>query len=191
MRLIPLGRPASRCALGAACFTYALGAALSLTGQAGQLRSVTEGVYSAGQAARGQQVYQAQCAECHGKAMEGTIGPPLVGDGFLSNWSARSLASLVDKIQKTMPFNLPASLSLQQSTDLAAYMLQIGTFPAGGAKRSCARRRHFRWRVSSSARRKPCRADESHRFSQFEYHLQRSGQGSRCAAEKAAGLLTV
>jgi hypothetical protein len=88
-------------------------------------------VYSAGQAARGQQIYQAQCAECHGKAMEGTVGPPLAGDSFLSNWSARPLASLVDKIQKTMPFNLPASLSRQQSTDLAAYMLQAGKFPAG------------------------------------------------------------
>ena len=37
--------------------------------------------------------------------------PPLAGDSFLSNWSARPLANLVDKIQKTMPFNLPGSLS--------------------------------------------------------------------------------
>jgi mono/diheme cytochrome c family protein len=69
--------------------------------------------------------------ECHGKTMEGTIGPPLAGESFLSNWSARPLANLVDKIQKTMPFNLPGSLSRQQSADLAAYMLQVGKFPAG------------------------------------------------------------
>jgi mono/diheme cytochrome c family protein len=118
--------------------TYALGTALSLTGQAGQLRSVTEGVYSAGQAARGQQIYQAQCAECHGSAMEGAAGPPLVGDSFLSNWSARPLADLVDKIQKTMPFNLAGNLSRQQSTDLAADILRAGKFAAGQAELSDA-----------------------------------------------------
>jgi len=137
MRLIPLGPVAIRCTLGVAFCAYALVGAFALTGQA-QLRSVTEGVYSAGQAARGQQMYQAQCAECHGNAMEGTIGPPMVGDSFLSNWSERPLANLVDKIQKTMPFNLPGSLSRPQSTDLAAYILQAGKFPAGQAELSDA-----------------------------------------------------
>jgi hypothetical protein len=63
--------------------------------------------------------------------MEGTTGPPLVGDSFLSNWSGRPLANLIDKIEKTMPFNQPMSLSWQQSADLAAYILQTGKFPAG------------------------------------------------------------
>ena len=131
MRLISWGPAALRHALGVTSWAYALVAVFSLTGHAGQSRSVTEGVYSAGQAARARQIYQAQCAECHGNAMEGTIGPPLVGENFLSNWSARPLAELVDKIQKTMPFNLPQSLSRQQSTDLTAYILQAGKFPAG------------------------------------------------------------
>jgi len=68
--------------------------------------------------------------------MEGASGPPLVGDGFLANWSAQTLANLIDKIQKTMPFNLPGSLSRNQSTDLAAYVLQAGRFPAGQAELS-------------------------------------------------------
>ena len=110
---------------------YVLAGVFSLGGHAGQLRSMTERVYSAEQAARGQQVYQAQCAACHGKLMEGTSGPPLVGNGFLSNWSARPLANLVDKIQKTMPFSQPGSLSREQSIDVVAYMLQAGKFPAG------------------------------------------------------------
>src|ERR1700674_66255 len=113
---------------------YALPGALLLSGQAPPVRSITEGVYAVGQAARGQQLYKAQCAACHGNAMEGTSGPPLAGDGFLSNWSARPLENLVDKIQKTMPFNLPGSLSRSQSTDLAAYVLQAGKFPAGSAE---------------------------------------------------------
>jgi mono/diheme cytochrome c family protein len=110
---------------------YAFGVALSVAGQTQQLRSITEGVYSSGQAIRGQEIYKTQCANCHGNAMEGPVGPPLVGDGFLSAWSARPLANLVDKIEKTMPFNLPATLSRQQSTDLVAYILQVGKFPAG------------------------------------------------------------
>ena len=138
MRLIPLGPAAIRCRLGVASCAYVLVGAFALTGHAGQSRSLTEGVYSAGQAARGQQIYQPQCAECHGNAMEGTVGPPLVGDSFLSNWSARPLAHLVDKIQKTMPFNLPGSLSRPQSADLAAYILQAGKFPAGQVELSDA-----------------------------------------------------
>ena len=127
--MVRLGR--FRYARGAGFCGYALCGALLLTGQAPQMRSITEGVYSAGQAARGQQLYTTQCAGCHGKAMEGTNGPPLVGDSFLSNRSAQPLTALVDKIQKTMPFNLPGSLSRSQSTDLAAYILQAGKFPAG------------------------------------------------------------
>ncbi|HSP66265.1 MAG TPA: cytochrome c [Bryobacteraceae bacterium] len=123
-------------------FRYVLGAAFcgyTLLGPLwlmGQVRSVAEGVYSAGQASRGQQLYTSQCAACHGNAMEGASGPPLAGDSFLSNWSARPLASLVDKIQKTMPFNLPGSLSRSQSTDVSAYVLQAGKFPPGQAELS-------------------------------------------------------
>jgi len=130
-RLIPLRRQGLRCVLGAAFCGYALLEVLLLAGQTPQARSVTEGVYSVGQAARGQQLYKAQCTACHGNAMEGTSGPPLVGDSFLSNWSSKSLENLNDKIQKTMPFNLPGSLSRSQSTDLTAYVLQAGKFPAG------------------------------------------------------------
>jgi S-disulfanyl-L-cysteine oxidoreductase SoxD len=122
--------------MGAALCGYALLGALSLTGQAPRVRSITEGAYSVGQAARGQQLYKAQCAGCHGNAMEGTAGPPLAGDDFLSNWSAQPLANLVGKIQKTMPFNLPGSLSRSQATDLAAYILQAGKFPSGQAELS-------------------------------------------------------
>ena len=103
----------------------------AFTSYAGQSPSIAQGVYSTAQATRGQEIYNAQCADCHGKALEGAIGPPLVGDAFLSNWSGRSLASLVDKTQKTMPFNSPGSLSPQQSKDLVAYILQAGKFPAG------------------------------------------------------------
>src|SRR5262249_33729948 len=62
---------------------------------------------------------------------DGAIGPPLAGQSFLANWSGRSLADLVDRIQKTMPFDQPGTLSGQQSADVTAYLLQAGKFPAG------------------------------------------------------------
>lgn len=102
-----------------------------LAGHATRAQTVTEGVYTVEQAARGQQVYQEQCATCHGDALEGAVGPPLAGDGFLSIWSARAVVELVDKIQNTMPLQAPAPLSRQESIDLGAYVLQAGGFPAG------------------------------------------------------------
>jgi len=116
--------------------TSALVALLSQSSLAGQSRSVADGVYSTPQAARGLQIYRTQCAECHGAAMEGTSGPPLAGDFFLSNWSTRSLSALVDRIQKTMPFSAPGTLTRQQSTDLVAAILQGGKFPGGQAELS-------------------------------------------------------
>jgi mono/diheme cytochrome c family protein len=117
--------------LGVACCAVVLAASVS---KAGQLRPLSAGAYSAAQAARGERLYRAQCGDCHGRMMEGAIGPPLVGESFLANWSARPLAEAVDKIQKTMPFEQPGSLSRQQSADLLAYVLQAGKFPAGSTE---------------------------------------------------------
>ena len=107
-----------------------------LTVHAQPSRTVTEGVYAAGQAARGGQVYRDQCASCHGDALEGSVGPPLAGDGFLAVWSARPLVELVDKIHNTMPLQAPAPLSREESIDLTAHILEAGGFPAGAAELS-------------------------------------------------------
>lgn len=133
MRLNSLSPSTIRCALAVALCAWVLAGALSIAGHARQMRPVAAGVYSAAQAARGQQLYDKECASCHGKAMEGTIGPPMAGNDFLASWSDRPVVALVDKIHKTMPFNLPASLSRQQSIELAAYILQTSKFPAGQA----------------------------------------------------------
>ena len=111
----------------------ALAAAFVPTAHAQPPRAVTEGVYTVEQAASGRQVYQEQCASCHGDALEGLVGPPLAGDGFLSIWSARPVVELVDKIHNTMPLEATASLSREQSIDLTAYVLRESGFPAGQA----------------------------------------------------------
>ena len=102
-------------------------------GAAQQAVPVTAGVYSAQQAERARPLYQAQCASCHGDKLQGGIGTPLTGPDFLADWSGRSLSDLVEKIQQTMPFNVPGSLSREQTIDLTAYILQVGQFPAAQA----------------------------------------------------------
>ena len=138
MRVIRWSPRPIRYASVAAVSAWALGGALVLTGHAGQLRTVTDGVYSGAQATRGQQIYQAQCVTCHGDTLEGNVGPPLAGDLFLAVWSARPLAELVDKVEKTMPLEAEEPLTRQQAIDLAAYILQAGEFPAGQAELSDA-----------------------------------------------------
>jgi mono/diheme cytochrome c family protein len=107
--------------------------AFSMVGLARQQRTVTSGVYSADQATRGQQAYQAECSSCHGEKLEGGLGPMLAGEGFLSFWNGRSLADLVEKIQNTMPFQAPGTLQRNQVIDIVAYALRVGGYPAGSA----------------------------------------------------------
>ena len=109
-------------------------AVLSATDPAAQSRTVADRVYSDAQAARGQAAYKAQCLACHGDTLQGVVGPPLSGSNFLAVWGSRSLADLVDKIQKTMPPQAPGSVSQQQAIDVVAYTLSAGKFPAGQAE---------------------------------------------------------
>jgi len=134
MRLARWVPSAVRCTLATTCCAFVIVGTSSINGDAQQLRPLSAGVYSAEQATRGEVLYEADCASCHGMEFEGTIGPPLVGEGFLSNNSALPLSAMVDRMQQTMPFNLPGSLSREQAIELTAYILQGGMFPAGQAE---------------------------------------------------------
>lgn len=99
--------------------------------QAQAARTVRDGVFSDAQAARGQALYQKQCASCHGDKLEGSQGPPLTGEVFLGHWYKQPLSDLVGKIRNTMPADGPGVLTPQQSSDLMAHILKNGGFPAG------------------------------------------------------------
>jgi mono/diheme cytochrome c family protein len=91
----------------------------------GGLLSVAVHAQSAGDATRGQALFKERCAVCHGEALEGLVGPPLKGDEFAKTWSSQP--ALVDKIQKTMPQDEPASLTPAQAGDLAAFIVREGS----------------------------------------------------------------
>lgn len=116
----------------------AIGAALALSGYAQQSRTIAQGVYSGAQARRGEATFTANCAVCHGDELQGAVGPMLTGDGFTTAWSGRPLSDLVDKVENTMPPQEPGSITRAQATDIAAYILEFGKFPAGQAELSAA-----------------------------------------------------
>jgi mono/diheme cytochrome c family protein len=93
-------------------------------------RTVRDGVYTDAQAARGQAIYQKQCASCHGDTLQGLQGPPLVAEAFLSHWHTQPLADLASKIRQTMPAGATGTLSAAQAADLVAFILKTGGFPA-------------------------------------------------------------
>jgi mono/diheme cytochrome c family protein len=122
-----------RAAFAVAIAAVIVAGAYSMTAEARQGRTVSDGVFTADQAQRGEALYKKECVTCHGQKLEGAVGPMLSGEGFLTAWGGRSLADLVDKIQFTMPLQAPNSLNRQQAIDITAYMLQAGSFRAGQA----------------------------------------------------------
>jgi mono/diheme cytochrome c family protein len=111
----------------------AIGFAAAIAAQT--TRSVWDGVYSAEQARRGQQLYAKECASCHGAELTGgESAPPLAGAGFLSNWTGLTVGDLFERTRKSMPQNDPGKLSRAQNADVIAYMLAANRFPEGKAE---------------------------------------------------------
>jgi mono/diheme cytochrome c family protein len=95
-------------------------------------RSVWDGVYTEEQAKRGQPLYTQHCASCHGDSLTGgEMAPPLVGGEFLSNWNGLTVGDLFERIRTTMPLSKAGKLSREVNSDITAYMLNFGQFPAG------------------------------------------------------------
>jgi mono/diheme cytochrome c family protein len=96
-------------------------------------RSTRDGVYSDGQAARGQASYKTSCASCHGETLAGSgaQNPALTGQDFTANWTGQTLDDLFEKIQTSMPADRPGSLSRGTNADIVAYILKVNGFPAG------------------------------------------------------------
>ena len=94
--------------------------------------SIWSGVYTEEQAGRGQEVFLANCAFCHGEDLAGSeMGPVLKGSAFIEFWAGLSLADLINVITTSMPQDNPGGLDAVQYADVLAYILQQGDYPAG------------------------------------------------------------
>lgn len=105
-----------------ALLTVTLFARLTAQGAAAKV-TTKERVYSAAQAARGEQTYMSTCVSCH---------PPATYKGavFL-NWQGRSMGELLDFLMEKMPKNDPGSLSAKEYAQVMAYLLKLNGMPAG------------------------------------------------------------
>ncbi len=99
---------------------------------ASQKQTVWSGVYTEGQAYRGEKVADTRCIGCHGPGLDGgDSGPKLVGEAFLANWSSQPVAELFDWIREAMPSDAPGTLSKEDTADVVAYILKQNKMPAG------------------------------------------------------------
>lgn len=99
---------------------------------AAQEQTAWDAVYTDAQASRGESVYTASCAVCHGDDLSGSeMGPGLAGASFLEFWDGLSLGDLYQVMSVSMPQDNPGSLETSEYVDVIAYMLQKSEYPSG------------------------------------------------------------
>jgi mono/diheme cytochrome c family protein len=87
-------------------------------------RSTQTGVYTAAQAARGQDLYAGMCQSCHTPISHSDAA-------FQKTWNGRPLWALFLFIHEMMPKNDPGSLTPAEVSDVIAYMLKLNRMPPG------------------------------------------------------------
>lgn len=80
--------------------------------------------YSAAQAARGQEVFNSTCANCHSNES-------LIGQAFVESWNDRRAYDFYSLVRSTMPLDKPGGLTDQQYLDVMSYLLQANHAAAG------------------------------------------------------------
>ena len=95
-------------------------------------KTVSDGVYTTGQVARGREAYLKECGSCHADNLQGgDEAPGLVGGGFLAQWVDLSIGEFFERIRLTMPQDRPSQLSRSAYVDIIAYIFKVNGFPEG------------------------------------------------------------
>jgi S-disulfanyl-L-cysteine oxidoreductase SoxD len=98
-------------------------------------RTVWDGVYTADQAVRGEQLYKTHCGYCHRDNLTGggseAGAPALKGPIFTIRWREQPLADMFVTIGTTMPQDKPDSLTPQVVIDIISFLLKSNEMPAG------------------------------------------------------------
>src|SRR5687768_212593 len=92
---------------------------------------IWQGVYSEAQAARGKEVFTANCVRCHAQDLAGVTGPALKGDRFHQTFGSEPIDRLFIKVRDTMPPNYGDTITDQNKLDAITYILQYNGFPSG------------------------------------------------------------
>ena len=134
----PCGRAALAAVVAGGMVSALGGAAGVAAGQETEEPSVWDGVYSAAQAERGQALYEASCARCHGEDLSGANARPLAGESFVRDWGGLTLDGVLTRA-RTMPPGAAGSLGDAGYVDIIAYVLQVNAFPHGEGELTTAR----------------------------------------------------
>jgi S-disulfanyl-L-cysteine oxidoreductase SoxD len=114
----------------AAVLGTAAGAMPGVVGaQTAPAKNLWDGLYTDDQAARGNAVFSATCANCHTLDSQG--GRPLSGKTFWDSYTQKTVGDLFTFIQKNMPNGNGGSLSEKTYADLVALVLKSNGIPAG------------------------------------------------------------
>ena len=118
---------------GAATLALVAGVAAVPAAQEPASRSARDGVYTPGQADRGEALYDDQCAVCHGTLRQFVPEmAALLGDhNFRNAWRGRTLGELFGYILETMPQDAPGTLTAAQTAEIVAHILRGNRLPTG------------------------------------------------------------
>lgn len=101
---------------------------------AAQGKTTQDGVYSEGQAKRGEQTYAKACASCHGADLSGSGQAPALGDAdFNKEWDGQPLSDLFDRIHATMPADAPGTMQPIEVADVMGFLFAKAHMPSGAA----------------------------------------------------------
>jgi mono/diheme cytochrome c family protein len=105
---------------------FVASAAAQDTASAPSGQPASKGVYSAGQADRGEKVYTKICVECH-EPFE------FAGNLWDKEWLGKTAFDFFDLVKTTMPDDKPGTLNSEDIVDVLAYILKLNSYPAGPA----------------------------------------------------------
>lgn len=100
--------------------------------QAPPTRSARDGIFTEGQATRGQTHYRSACGRCHSDDLMGDRdAPALVGGAFTTRWGGQTVDDLYQAIKRTMPQEAPDTLGPAAYADIVSFVLKSNGLPAG------------------------------------------------------------
>jgi mono/diheme cytochrome c family protein len=119
--------------VGAALAVLLFFSALAAEAQDDSGPSIWSGVFTAAQAKRGNDAYQASCSGCHGSDLHATDpeAVDLTGPAIRAKWNGKKLQERFETIRDTMPPGNANTLGDKTYMDILAFILQSNEFPAG------------------------------------------------------------
>jgi len=81
------------------------------------------GGFTADQATAGETAFNSNCAQCHGRQLEGPDAPALAGQDVMQNWA--TAGGLFDFIHVAMPPSAPGQLGDETYLNIIAYIMKF------------------------------------------------------------------